>query len=210
MIIVPYIFGFCCMNKLIYFMILLLYNIYYRCLASKKSYSIHHKKKLIQKCFSVPNMPLILVRIQYVSKRWTAIYLALYSQGKLGGISLFVNYIVNKRRRIINIVSEFGIDCCRAIPDYTSAFYGIGKAKAFNILRYSEDFQKTFTSFGNSYGFNASLFESIELFVCAMYGVKCSNTSEACYSSLQKLLFVTQGSRIAETSSHTRRFTLPL
>ena len=120
---------------------------------------------------------------------------ALYFQEKLGGISLLVNYIVNKRRRIINInniVSELGIDYCRAIPalhaftgnDYTSAFYGIGKAKAFKILRDSEDFQTTFASFGNSYGFDANLFESIELFVCAMYGVKCSNTNEPRYKKL--------------------------
>ena len=117
---------------------------------------------------------------------------ALYFHEFLNGVSLIINYVVNKRRRVINInniAEELGVKCCRAIPalnaftgnDYTSAFYGIGKSKAFNLMKDSDEFQTTFSLFGNSFEFDANLFASIESFVCAMYGRKCSNTNEARY-----------------------------
>lgn len=107
-------------------------------------------------------------------------------------VPIFVNYVVNKKRRIINISNirrHLGNGCSRAIPalhaftgnDYTSAFYGVGKAKAFKILRDSEEFINTFSKLGKSFTLDSSLFSSLELFVCTLYGEKCSNINEARY-----------------------------
>lgn len=45
----------------------------------------------------------------------------------------------------------------------------------------SEKFENTFSLFGNSFEFDANLFASIKLFVCAIYGIRCSNTNDAWY-----------------------------
>ena len=52
--------------------------------------------------------------------------------------------------------------------DYTSSFFGIGKIKAYNILRKDEDLQKAFGSIGCKWTFDVSLFPDIERFVCRL------------------------------------------
>ena len=105
---------------------------------------------------------------------------------------IFIKIGVKDRRRVINvreIASEMGQECCEALPalhaftgnDYTSAFHGIGKGKAFKIVNSSDEFKLAFSSFGDSFTFESSLFPQIELFVCKLYGLRCDNTDEARY-----------------------------
>jgi len=65
--------------------------------------------------------------------------------------SMFVKIGVKEKKRIISIdeiVGELGVTCCTALPalhaftgnDYTSAFCGLGKTKAFKELRKNESF----------------------------------------------------------------------
>ena len=66
--------------------------------------------------------------------------------------------------------------------DYTSAFHGIGKAKAFKILCKSEEYQMVFENLGNTFTFDTDLFPEIERFVCELYGAgSCETTDEARY-----------------------------
>ena len=108
-------------------------------------------------------------------------------------IPIYIEIGTNERRRCIdinNIVGKLGVDVCMALPalhsftgnDYTSAFYGIGKVKAFNILLRSDEFIEVFKSIGDRFTINAEYFPKIEKFVCELYGVsKCANTNEARY-----------------------------
>ena len=116
-----------------------------------------------------------------------ACYFYLQSKPKI-----YVRIGCNNRVRVVSIdkiSKELGNDCCLALPalhaftgnDYTSAFYGIGKGKALNILRKSKEYLHTFARFGDSFRFDADLFELIEKFVCCLYGSKQRNTDDARY-----------------------------
>ena len=108
-------------------------------------------------------------------------------------VRMYINFTVSSRRRIIDIDSiadELGLACCSALPalhsftgnDYTSAFYGCGKSKAFKLVKSDESFQETFSKFGDTFDFNADLFENIECFVSRLYGSKANNVNEARYN----------------------------
>ena len=112
-------------------------------------------------------------------------------------ISLYVSIGVKERRRVIDvneIVSEIGEECCSALPalhaftgnDYTSAFFGVGKGKAFKLLRESEEFKKTFEKFGDSFTFDTKLFAAVEKFVCTLYGAKEAIDTD--YARYQKFI----------------------
>lgn len=97
------------------------------------------------------------------------------------------------RKRILDvtrIAAVLGRKVCQSLPalhaftgnDYTSAFFGIGKGKAFKILLDSEEFQLAFGKMGNSYYFDSPLFNDLNLFVSKLYGISgCENTDEARY-----------------------------
>ena len=76
------------------------------------------------------------------------------------------------------MATELGEDICKTLPalhaftgnDYVSAFYGIGKGKAFTLLQSSKEFQSVFSTFGDSFYFDASLFPTINMFGCKLYG----------------------------------------
>ena len=100
-------------------------------------------------------------------------------------------YTGNRKRllEITDIAKELGRNCCLALPslhaftgnDYTSAFHGLGKVKAYKLMRSSEEFQHAFQKLGDSFTFDASLFAALEKFVCQLYGLKCENTNDARY-----------------------------
>ncbi|XP_047132181.1 uncharacterized protein LOC124811086 [Hydra vulgaris] len=119
-----------------------------------------------------------------------AIY-GLYFQNQLP-IHFFVDIGVCNSRRILDIkiiASKLGTDCCKALlalhafsgNDYTSAFYGIGKAKFFKLMRESEEYKSIFSKIGDTFTFDATHFEYIEKFTCQLYGLKCNNTNEGRY-----------------------------
>ena len=95
--------------------------------------------------------------------------------------------------RIIDISAlceEIGPDCCRALPalhaftgnDYTSAFHGLGKVKAYETMKESPEFIKLFQSMGDHFEFDASTFGLVEKFVCHLFGVShCNDVNEARY-----------------------------
>ena len=63
--------------------------------------------------------------------------------------------------------------------DYTSAFFGNGKAKALKILRDSEEFVETFGKFGDATEFDEGIFKVIQNCVCKLYGVKAEDVNHA-------------------------------
>jgi len=48
-------------------------------------------------------------------------------------------------------------------------------------MKESEDFFDAFQKFGDSFTFDSTLFSILELLICQMYGIRCSNTNEARY-----------------------------
>ena len=80
---------------------------------------------------------------------------------------------------IQNVISEIREEVCLALPaihsftgnDYTSAFYGIHKVKALQILIQSEHHVKIFKASGDQFTLNAELFPLVEKFVCELYEV---------------------------------------
>ena len=107
--------------------------------------------------------------------------------------NIYIKIGAADRKRILDISKIATVleeNVCRALPalhaftgnDYTSAFFGIGKGKALKILIDSEEFQLAFGQIGNSYYFDAPLFDVINLFVTKLYGISgCANTDEARY-----------------------------
>ena len=88
-------------------------------------------------------------------------------------VELFVKIGNGKDKRLLkiaNISSELGKDLCAALAaphcftgnDYTSAFYGIGKTRAFKAIQRNEDFINLFKSFGDTFLFNSELFPMVE------------------------------------------------
>jgi len=59
--------------------------------------------------------------------------------------------------------------------DYTSAFQGIGKKKAFTIMRDNPDFIQEFSRLeeGNTsrFTFDPALFPTLQAFTCKIYGL---------------------------------------
>ena len=107
-------------------------------------------------------------------------------------VELFVKIGNGKDKRLLkiaNISSELGKDLCAALAaphcftgnDYTSAFYGIGKTRAFKAIQRNEDFINLFKSFGDTFLFSSELFPMMEKFVCKLYAVKTKNVSEGRY-----------------------------
>ena len=107
-------------------------------------------------------------------------------------VQLFVKIGNGKDKRLLqiaNISSELGKNLCAALPafhcftgnDYTSAFYGIGKTRAFKAIQRNEDFINLFKLFGDTFLFNSELFPMVEKFVCKLYVVKTKNVNEGRY-----------------------------
>ena len=105
---------------------------------------------------------------------------------------LFVKISNGKDKRllkIVNISSKLGKDLCAALPalhcftgnDDTSAFYGIGKTRAFKAIQRNEDFINIFKSFVDTFLFNSKLFAMVEKLVCQLYAAKTKNVNEGCY-----------------------------
>jgi len=117
-------------------------------------------------------------------------------------IQIFVQIGVGDRKRIIDIGDiciELGEDVCMALPglhcftgnDYTSAFHGIGKKKAFTIMRENTDFIQAFSKLGEGntsrFTFDPALFATIQAFTCKMYGLaQCQDTDIARYQKFCK------------------------
>ena len=119
-----------------------------------------------------------------------AIY-ALYFNDKIS-VRIIVQIGVGSRKRLLDIddiTSELGEKCCAALPalhaftgnDYTSAFHGLGKYKAYKLMKSSDEFLELFGQLGNSFTFDATLFPMLEKFVCKLYGLKSENTNDARY-----------------------------
>ena len=86
-----------------------------------------------------------------------------------------------RRRRVINLTemrNQLGKELCYSLVglhtftgcDSTSAFYGKGKKKAFDIVESEPDFQRVFTLLGSDFELVDELQESLEQFVCHLYG----------------------------------------
>jgi len=122
----------------------------------------------------------------------TAIY-ALYFNDKID-IHMFIQIGVGNKKRLLDIkgiATELGVSCCHALPSlhaftgnyYTSAFHGMGKSKAFKLLKSSEEYLNAFSTFGDSFTFDVTLFPTLERFVCKLYGTKSDDTNSARYEN---------------------------
>ena len=107
--------------------------------------------------------------------------------------NIYIDIGVGKSKRILDvkaIFSNIGSSIAQALPalhaftgnDYTSAFHAIGKIKAYKILKKFEHFQYAFGMIGEGFEFDMELFESVQEFVCALYGLKSmADVNEARY-----------------------------
>ena len=116
---------------------------------------------------------------------------SLYFSFKIN-VSFFIFIGVKDRTRILNvnqIAQSLGKKCCLALPafhaftgnDYTSAFFGIGKVRSFKLLVNVKKFMKVFRKLGQTTTFNSQLFQTLEEFVCRLYGSKSVDTNKARY-----------------------------
>ena len=66
--------------------------------------------------------------------------------------------------------------------DSTSAFFGVGKQKAYKIVKGSDRYQKALKKIGEVFDFDKKLFPTVQKMVAKLYGVKsCQNNNEARY-----------------------------
>ena len=110
--------------------------------------------------------------------------------------NIYIEIGSGKSRRILDVKAIFtniGSSIAHALPalhaftgnDYTSAFHAIGKIKAYKILKKFEHFQYVFGMIGQDFEFDLELFESVQEFVCALYGLKSmADVNEARYVKL--------------------------
>ena len=138
----------------------------------------------MQKCACISTVELDIARY--------ALYLK-YCNVLTISIPMYIEIGTGDRRRCIdirNVVSEIREKVCLALPafhsfignEYTSAFYGIGKVKALNILIRSEDHIRTFKAIGDQFTLNAKLFPLVEQSVCELYGLsRSSSATEVSY-----------------------------
>ena len=88
---------------------------------------------------------------------------------------------VGNKMRIINlkkIAENIGSRTCQALVgihtftgcDSTSAFYGKGKKKAFDLMTEKTAFIEAFIELGNEFTLEEATFQKLENFVCHLYG----------------------------------------
>lgn len=111
-------------------------------------------------------------------------------------VPMFLQIGVGDRKKVVSvseIYDQVGGDMASALPalhcftgsDYTSAFHGIGKIKALNLLKKHPEFIPTLSLIGRRFTLDATIFPAIESFVCHLYGLgQCSNTDTARYKKL--------------------------
>ena len=109
-------------------------------------------------------------------------------------LNVYVQVGTKASKRILDIGAiqeSIGSSISNALPalhaftdnDYTSAFFGMGKAKAFKVLKSCELFQYTFGMVCEEFAFDEDLLPAIEEFVCKLYGLKnVSSVNEARYT----------------------------
>eukprot|EP00794_Sanderia_malayensis_P008324 gene8324-9215_t len=96
---------------------------------------------------------------------------------------IYIDIGSGKSRRILDakaIYDNIGSSISQALPvlhaftgnDYTSAFHAVVKIKAYKILKKFEHYQYAFGMIGEDFEFNMELFEVIQEFACALYGLK--------------------------------------
>lgn len=66
--------------------------------------------------------------------------------------------------------------------DSTSSFYGIGKKKAYKVVKDSPKFTEAFAQLRNNYAFDSSLFPVVQEMVATLYGIcGCDKVNAARY-----------------------------
>ena len=71
--------------------------------------------------------------------------------------------------------------------DSTSAFFGVGKQKAYKIVKSSDRFQEVLARMGEAFNFDEILFAGIQEMVTEFYGVKsCPSINDMRYKEFCK------------------------
>ena len=65
--------------------------------------------------------------------------------------------------------------------DYVSAFFGKGKSKCWKMMKTREEFASGFKMIGSNWELTEELMDTMEKFVCELYGSKKSRVNEARY-----------------------------
>ena len=70
--------------------------------------------------------------------------------------------------------------------DYISAFFGKGKGKCWKMMKSREEFASAFKMIGSNWELTEDLMNTMETFVCKLYGSKKSRVNEARYELFHK------------------------
>ena len=118
--------------------------------------------------------------------------LAVYYKAQIP-CNLFVQIGIKGNKRILAISKIFdciGEQLAVALPalhaltgcDSTSAFFGIGKQKAYKIVKICKRFQEALSKMGETFEFNEALFPVIQEMIGEYYGIKrCTSINKARY-----------------------------
>ena len=129
-------------------------------------------------CISTVDSDVAILAAYYKERIHCNLYVEIGSKGK-------------KRILTISKIHEsLGEGMSNALPalhavsgcDSTSAFFGVGKQKAYKIVKSSDRFQEALAAMGEAFDFDENLFPAIQEMVAEFYGVKsCPSINEARY-----------------------------
>lgn len=108
--------------------------------------------------------------------------LSLYFSSKINA-NIYLDIGTGLKRSIYDISNhQLSPEICDALPglhaltgcDSTSSFNGLGKAKCFNVMKTDEEWLAAFAVLGATLQMSSSVIESLETYVCHIYGEKQS------------------------------------
>ena len=129
-------------------------------------------------CVATVDTDVVVLAIYYESRIKCNLFVEIGSKGKKG--------IILVSKMAVNV----GQDMADALPalhaisgcDLTSAFYGVGKKKVYNILQNVGAYMEALKELGNQHIFNKNFFPVIQKMVAEFYGIRsCTGINDARY-----------------------------
>ena len=129
-------------------------------------------------CISTVDSDVAILAVHYKERIRCNLYVEIGSKGK------------KRILAISNIYDSLGEAMSNALPalhavsgcDSTSAFFGVGKQKAYKIVKSSDRFQEVLARMGDTFDFDENLFAAVQEMVAEFYGVKtCPSINDARY-----------------------------
>ena len=129
-------------------------------------------------CISTVDSDVAILAVYYKERIHCNLYVEIGSKGK------------KRILAISKIHASLGEGMADALPalhavsgcDSTSAFFGVGKQKAYKIVKSSNRFQEALAEMGEAFDFDNNNFPAFQEMVAEFYGVKsCTSINEARY-----------------------------